>query len=170
MRQTVLGAVFALCACAVLSAGCVSNAPSSPNSFTKVYTEVIQPKCSNNFCHYNGVDIRFGALDLSSRVRAYWSLVDMPCMGPCGSTGTRVVPGQPDASVMYLKLLDQDQLPAGTSRCGSQMPADSTNYSTNLGDPSTLVQTSTVTFSGPSLPANQLQLIRDWIQEGALYN
>jgi hypothetical protein len=169
MRHTVLAAVFALCACAVLSAGCGSNTPSSANSFTKVYTEVIQPKCSNNFCHYNGVDIRFGALDLSSHVRAYWSLVNMPCMGPCGSIGMRVVPGQPDASILYLKLLDQDQLPAGATVCGIQMPADSTNYSTNLGD-TPLVQTSTVTFSGPSLPADQLQLIHDWIQEGALYN
>jgi hypothetical protein len=79
---------------------------------------------------------------------------------PCQQTGMRVAPGQPEASVMYLKLLDQ--LPAGTSRCGIQMPADSTTYTTN--------GTSELTFSGPSLPADQLQLIHDWIQEGALYN
>jgi hypothetical protein len=161
MRHTVSGAVFALCACAVLSAGCGSNAPSSPNSFTKVYTEVIEPKCSNDFCHYRGVDIRFGALDLSSQVRAYWSLFNMPSMGSSCSTGMRVVPGNPDASVLYLKLLDDDQVPAGLSRCGPQMPADKNGYTTN--------GYGVETFSGPSIPANQ-QLIHDWIQEGALSN
>ena len=161
MRHSVLGTVFTLCACAVLSAGCGSNTPSSPNSFTKVYAEIIQPKCSNNFCHYSGVDIRFGALDMSSQVRAYWSLVNMPAMGSSCSTGMRVVPGKPDASVLYLKLLDDDQVPAGLSRCGTQMPADKNGYTTN--------GYGVETFSGPSIPANQ-QLIHDWIQEGALYN
>jgi hypothetical protein len=162
MRHTVLGTVFALSASVVLSFGCGSNTPSSANSFTKVYTEVIQPKCSNDFCHYNGVDIRFGALDLSSQVRAYWSLVNMPCMGSSCSTGMRVVPWNPDASVLYLKLLADDQVPAGLSRCGTQMPADKDGYTTNGAG--------VETFSGPSLPADEQQLIYDWIQEGALYN
>jgi len=156
MRHTVLGTVFALSASALLSFGCGSNTPSSANSFTRVYAEVIQPKCSNNFCHYNGVDIRFSALDLSSKVRAYWSLVGQPCMGPnCGTVGMRVVPGDPDTSVMYEKL-------SPSPPCGTQMPADSTTFSTN--------GTSDLTFSGTALPADQLQLIHDWIQEGALYN
>jgi len=161
MRQTVLATVFALSASAVFSFGCGAGASPSANSFTKIYTETIQ-KCSNDFCHYNGVDIRFGALDQSSKVRAYWSLVDLPCMGPCQQTGMRVLPGQPEASVMYLKLLDQDQLPAGKSRCGTQMPADTTNYSTN--------GTSDLTFSGPALPDPDKQRIREWIQEGAQDN
>lgn len=171
MRHTVPAAVFALSASALFSFGCGSGAPPSANSFTKVYAETIQPRCSNEFCHYNGVDIRFSALDLSSQVRAYNSLVGLPCMGPnCQQTGMRVVPGQPEASVMYQKLLDQDQLPAEIARCGIQMPADTTNYSTNLADPSILAQTSTLKFSGPSLPAPELQRIHDWIQEGAQDN
>ena len=135
-------------------------APPAANSFTKIYTETIQPKCSSNFCHYNGVPIRFSALDLSSKVRAYWSLVDLPCMGPCQQTGMRVLPGQPEASVMYIKVLDP--LPAGMSRCGTEMPADTTGYSTN--------GTSDLTFSGPALSSDEQARIRDWIQEGAQDN
>jgi hypothetical protein len=162
MRHTVLATIFALSASAVLSLGCGSGTTPSANSFTEVYTKTIQPKCSNDFCHYNGVDIRFSALDLSSKVRAWWSLVDVPCMAICRQTGMRVLPGQPEASVMYLKLLDQDQLPAGTSRCGIEMPADKTNYFTN--------GTSDLTFSGPPLDPNELLRIQNWIQEGAQDN
>ncbi len=160
MRHTMLAAIFALSASAVLGLGCGSGTTPSANSFAKIYKETIQQKCTNDFCHYNGVDIRFSDLDLSSKERAYWSLFDRPCAGPnCQQTGMRVLPGQPEASVMYLKLLDQDQLPAGTSRCGTQMPADKTNYTTN--------GTSVLTFSGPPLDPNELLPIQNWIQEGA---
>ncbi len=170
MRHTVSGAVLALSVSAVLCFGCGSGAPPSANSFTEVYTRTIQPKCSTYFCHYYGVDIRFGALDMSSRVRAYWSLVGQPCMGAiCSQSGMRVAPWQPEASVMYVKVLDQLQLPTGIARCGTQMPADTTNYSTNLADPSSLAQTSTVT-PGPALPIEEQQRIHDWIQEGAQDN
>jgi hypothetical protein len=49
------------------------------------------------------------------------------------------------------------------------MPADTTNYSTNLGDPSNLAQTSTVT-PGPPLSTEEQRRIHDWIQEGAQDN
>jgi len=161
MRHTVLAALFALSSSAVLSLGCGSGTTPSANSFTEVYTKTIQPKCSNDFCHYNGVDIRFSALDLSSKVRAYSSLVGLPCMASvCSQNGMRVLPGQPEASVMYLKVLDP--LPAGTSRCGIEMPADKTGYSTN--------GTSELTFSGPPLDPEEQQRIRAWIQEGAKDN
>ena len=155
MRHTVLGAVFGLALSAVGGLGCGSNAAPSPNSFTKVYAEIIQPTCSNDFCHYNGVGIRFSALDMSSQVRAYWSLVGQPCNGAsCFQIGTRVVPGQPDTSIMYLKVSEP------TPPCGSQMPAD----------PQTLLTTGTAVFSGTALTADQLQLLHDWIQEGAQNN
>ena len=170
MRHTVLGAVFALCVSAVLSLGCDSGGPPGANSFTKVYTETIQPKCSNDFCHYNGVGLVFSGLDLSSKVRAYSSLVGMPCMGSCYQRGTRAVPGDPEKSVFYLKLLDQ--MPSGTVRCGIQMPADTTGYRTN--------GLSAVKFldcedAGPdcrpaTLPAEEQNRIHEWIQEGAQYN
>jgi len=162
MRHTVLAAIFALSASAVLSLGCGSGTTPSANSFKAVYTKTIQPKCSNDFCHYNGVDIRFSALDLSSKVRAYSSLVEQLCMASvCAQNGMRVLPGQPEASVMYTKVLDP--LPdAGINRCGTEMPADKTGYSTNGN--------SDLTFSGPPLSTEEQQRIYDWIQEGAQDN
>ena len=161
MRRTVPGAVFALSVSAVLSLGCGSGTPPSANSFTEVYTTTIQPKCSNDFCHYNGVALPFSGLDLSSKVRAYSSLVGMPCMGNnCSQRGARVVPWQPEISVMYLKLLDQ--MPPGTIRCGNQMPVDMTTFRTN--------GISELKFSGTTLPADEQRRIHDWIQEGAQDN
>jgi hypothetical protein len=156
MRRTLLRAVFALSALASCSLGCGSNTSSSANSFTKVYEEVIQPQCANDFCHYNGASIRYSALDLSSKVRAYWSLVDLPCMGPaCSQSGMRVAPWQPDHSIFYLKLLPSPP-------CGIQMPADSTGFYTN--------GTSDLKFSGKALSTDAQQLIYNWILEGAPYN
>ena len=156
MRHTVSGAVFALSACAVFCFACGSNTPSSVNSFSRVYTEVIQPRCSNSFCHFNGVSIRYSALDLSSKARAYWSLVGQPGLGPaCSQNGMRVAPGRPDLSIMYQKLLPSPP-------CGIQMPADTTTFSTN--------GTSELKFSGAELSAEQQQLVYDWIQEGAQNN
>jgi hypothetical protein len=147
---------FTLSASAVLSSGCEPKTTPSANSFTKVYEDVIQPKCSNDYCHYNGVSIRYSALDLSSKVRAYWSLIGLPCLGPaCSQSGMRVVPWQPDQSIMYQKLLPSPP-------CGIQMPADSTTFYTN--------GTSDLKFSGTALAADDLQLIHDWIQEGAQDN
>jgi hypothetical protein len=169
MRRTVLAAVFALSVSAVLSVGCGAGGPPAANSFTKVYTETVQPKCSNNFCHYNGVSIQYSALDLSSKVRAYWSLVGLPCMGNiCSQRGTRVVPGQPEASMMYLKV-SQESPP-----CGLQMPADTTFRTNGISE---LMFTRCPDAAQPApncreatLPAEEQLRIHDWIQEGAQNN
>ena len=162
MRNSVLTAAFALSVSAVLSFGCGAGGPPSANSFTEVYTKTIQPKCSSDFCHYNGVSLPFSGLDLSSKVRAYSSLVGMPCMGNnCSQRGTRVVPGDPGKSVLYLKLLDDTD--AGTTmRCGIQMPMDMTTFRTN--------GISDLKFSGVTLPTDEQRRIHEWIQEGAQNN
>jgi hypothetical protein len=161
MRHTLLGAVFALSVSVALSLGCGSGAPPAANSFTKVYTEVIQPTCANDYCHYYGVA---GAnaltpgnsgLDMSSQVRAYWFLFDRPCSGTsCNQLGMRVVPGDPGSSMLYLKVSES------TPPCPSQMPADVNLF---------LTQGNSV-FSGTALPQDQQQLISDWIQDGAQNN
>jgi hypothetical protein len=148
-----------LAAWSALGVGCAALEPSagppSPNSFTAVYAQIIAPTCSSDFCHYNGVGIRYSALDMSSQVSAYWSLVGQPCMGPaCSEMGTRVIPGHPEASILYLKV--SEPMPP----CGSQMPAD----------PVALTAMGTSVFSGSALPADQLQLIQSWILEGAQNN
>jgi hypothetical protein len=174
MRYTVLGAVFALSASAVLSFGCNSGASPPANSFTEVYTKTIQPKCSNDYCHYNGASLPFSGLDLSSQEHAYSSLVGVPCTSNnCSQRGMRVVRGDPDKSVLYLKL--PDELPAGTLRCGPQMPADMTAFRTN--------GISVLTFDGcpdaaqpatdcrsATLPAEEQQRVFNWIKEGAQRN
>jgi len=76
-------------------------------------------------------------------------------MGPsCSEMGTRVIPGQPDQSILYLKI-SQTQPP-----CGVQMPAD----------PAALSAMATAVFSGTALPDDQQQLIHDWILDGAQNN
>jgi hypothetical protein len=154
MRHTVLGAVCRLSASALLGFGC-SSTPPSANSFTQVYATIIAPTCSNAYCHYNGVGLRFSGLDMSSRVIAYWSLVDQPLAGPsCALMGTRVVPFHPEASIMYQKV-SQANPP-----CGSRMPAD----------PTALLTKGSAVFSGAALTSDQQQLISNWIGEGAQDN
>jgi hypothetical protein len=129
--------------------------PPAADSFTQVYAQIIRPTCSSDFCHYNGVGVRYSALDMNSQVYAYWNLVGQPCAGPsCYEMGTRVVPGHPESSIMYLKV--SETMPP----CGSQMPAD----------PVTLTAQGTSVFSGTPLAADQQQLIHDWILAGAQNN
>jgi hypothetical protein len=124
----------------------------TPKSFTLLYDTVLRPSCSNDYCHYSGVGVRYSALDMSSRSYAYWSLVDQPAAGPgCSRMGTRVVPGDPDQSLLYLKV-SQTMPP-----CGARMPAN----------PTTLLTKGTSEFSGTPLPDDQQQLIADWIANGA---
>ena len=154
MRRAGLGAVCALFASTGLGLGCSTPPPASPNSFTEVYAQVIGPRCSNPYCHFYGIGLRIGAMDMSSRVRAYWNLVDQPVTGPsCALMGTRVVPFQPETSIMYRKV-------APMPPCGSRMPADTT----------TLLTTQATVFSGAALSSDQLQLIFNWIAEGAQNN
>jgi len=144
-----------------LAAGCGSDLgdvfvmpvnTATPKSFTLLYNTVLRPSCSNDYCHYSGVGVRYSALDMSSRSYAYWSLVDQPAAGPgCSRMGTRVVPGDPDHSLLYLKV-SQTMPP-----CGARMPAN----------PTTLLTKGTSEFSGTPLPDDQQQLIADWIANGA---
>jgi hypothetical protein len=162
MRRTVLGAVFALSVSVTLSLGCGSGAPPAANSFTKVYTEVIQPSCANDYCHYYGVA---GAnaltpgnsgLDMSSKLRAYWSLVNQPCIGTsCNQMGTRVVPGDPGSSMLFLKVSE------AAPPCPSQMPADINQF---------LTYGNVVFIAGTALLQEKQDLIQNWIQDGAQNN
>lgn len=148
-------AAFALCVAIVaLGLGC-SSSPPPPDSFTEVYQKVIQPTCSSAFCHFAGISIKLSALDMSSQTAAYWNLVDAPTLGAvCGSMGTRVVPGDPDHSIMYLKVS------RATPPCGNRMPADTV----------ILERTQSAVFSGTPLTADQQQLIYNWIKDGAQNN
>jgi hypothetical protein len=139
----------------VFGCGCDSTPPGGPNSFTEVYTQIIQPTCSNDYCHYQNVGIRYGALDMSSQVSAYWSLVDQLCAGAaCSGMGyRRVIPGDPVDSMLYEKVSQK------TPPCGVQMPASVS-----------ALQEGTPQFSGTALSKDQQSLIYNWILEGAQNN
>jgi hypothetical protein len=141
---------------ALVSFGCSSSSTPPAVSFTNVYSEIIQPTCSNDYCHAAGVSQAHGALDMSSQETAYWSLVDQYCEGPtCAGTGyRRVVPGDPADSMLYIKVS------SANPTCGSQMPADLASFKV----------TSTSKFSGTALTDAQQNLIFQWIKDGAQNN
>jgi hypothetical protein len=78
----------------------------------------------------------------------------------CQNTEMRVIPGDPEDSVMYQKVSATSTSPSDPHPCGSPMPADLTTFRT----------TDATMFLGNALPADQQQRIHDWIQEGAQNN
>jgi hypothetical protein len=149
------GALALSMSAVVLGPGCDPTPPGGPNSFTEVYTQVIQPTCNNDFCHYQNIGIRYSALDMSTQVAAYWSLVDQLCAGAaCSGMGyRRVIPGDPKDSMLYQKVSQMNP------PCGVQMPASIPK-----------LQEGTPEFSGNALSSAQQSLISNWILEGALNN
>jgi len=84
-------------------------------SFTNVYDSVLRKFCYQPFCHGGG-SVGF---DTRSRDAAYQSLVGVPAnpMRECADSGlVRVVPGEPQQSLLFRKLSLVD-VP-----CGQQMP------------------------------------------------
>jgi predicted CxxxxCH...CXXCH cytochrome family protein len=161
MRNAVFGALCWTTAAAVLGLGC-SSSPPSANSFTQVYTTVLAPNCTNVYCHINGANVKyFGGLDMSNQTIAYWSLVDHLLEGPSCSDATlgrRVLPYHPEKSILYLKVSETNP------PCGVQMPADPyAQWPSGTTNPQTV-------FSGTPLPADQQQLIYNWIKDGAQNN
>ena len=149
-RLTILGLVFGLAS--LLTAPTVSAAPFPSNAgsfvlnassqgstyaptFTAIYGEILSPICAGPFCH--------GAnqfLLMTTQEVAYHAMVGVVSHGPkCGDAGLTIVePGDPDASLLYLKIT--------TPPCGNRMPA---KYF-------------------PPLDAKQTAQIRDWIARGAM--
>ena len=90
-------------------------------TFSELYTALLGPSCASAFCHGTPVG---GMLVMANRDVAYQGLVDQPAAGvslveggiDCATTGLiRVVPGQPEMSLLYLKLMSPPP-------CGDQMP------------------------------------------------
>jgi hypothetical protein len=95
-------------------------------------------------------------LEMSSQVRAYWSLVNQPCIGTsCNQMGTRVVPGDPGSSMLFLKVSE------AAPPCPSQMPADINQF---------LTYGNVVFIAGTALLQEKQDLIQNWIQDGAQNN
>ena len=73
---------------------------------------------------------------------AYWSLVDMPVWQPFCGVETYVVPGDPEASLLWHKVRPYND---GDPWCGDKMP---------LGT--------------MGLPAEDAALVEAWIAQGAI--
>jgi mono/diheme cytochrome c family protein len=131
-----LAAVFALLALAGCSDdGSAPNAPNDPDPVAVSFAADIQPIFDGNCLGCHGAATS-GGLDLRAAATP-GSLVNAAATGYPGS---RVVPGSPLTSVLYLKV-------QGDASTGDRMP-----------------------LGGAALSAAQRALIRDWIEQGALDN
>lgn len=120
------------------STGTDPGADTEKVTFTEVYEKVVAPVCRP--CHATDIGVSQGLLDMSTQSTAYANLVSVPAAGErCAGLGTRVVPGEPDSSIMYLKISTDDPSP-----CGEKMP-----------------------YRRPSLTQDQADLIEHWIEAGA---
>jgi hypothetical protein len=117
------------------SGGGGGNAPSAAPTFAEVYTTIFETRgCANSYCHLGGE----GSLALYDVKTAYQNLIGVTATGMGCGTATRVVPGDPDASLLYQKVAMTEP------PCGKRMP----------------------TFASP-LPAEEIEMIRAWIAAGA---
>jgi hypothetical protein len=122
---------------AITDAGAV---PTYQPTYSAIWDEILSPTCALPFCHGGSGDY----LQLSSKEIGYSSLVGARAAGPdCGATGLlRVDPGDPDASLLYLKVTSPP--------CGSKMPIE---------------------YGAPEyLDSRQTTQIHDWIVAGAHNN
>ncbi|HMJ12208.1 MAG TPA: PQQ-binding-like beta-propeller repeat protein, partial [Polyangiaceae bacterium] len=86
--------------------GGTDSGPPLPPTFTAVYQQVLTAtSCSGPLCHGGGV----GNFSITSQPETYASLVGVAASGPaCSTSGlTRVVPGDPEASLLYNKIANR---------------------------------------------------------------
>jgi hypothetical protein len=115
--------------------------PTDALSFPDLYEDVFSTGlCGDSKCH--GEQTQGGRLDLRDPEAAYEALVGVVAGGPkCIATGMmRVEPSDPEASLLYLKLLHE------SSPCGDVMP------------PVAIVMTD-----------EDKEKVRAWIRAGALW-
>lgn len=120
---------------------CSGGPPTYAATYSAVYCEILSQSCALVFCHSSDTDY----LVINDEMQGYGALVNAPATGPlCAPTGLkRVDPGQPDSSLMYLKITNPP--------CGHKMPI-------LYGD-----------VSG-SLDASAIEQVRQWIAAGAPNN
>jgi hypothetical protein len=111
-------------------------------SFAKINTDVFEPNCTYA-CHSGG---EFAAGGLDMKADPYRTLVGVRAVAAvCKSSPmVRVAPGQPDESLVYLKVAAK--LEGKPAPCGDGMPAG---------------------VDRPALTADEVDAIRAWIEDGA---
>jgi hypothetical protein len=125
------------------AADTAADAEEEAPTWTQVYTTVIATKCAPCHTTAGGTGISSGHLDMTTQAAAFTNLVNVAAGGTaCAGMGTRVVPGNADGSLLYLKVSVDDPTP-----CGGKMP-----------------------LGGPALPEAQAEMIEEWIDDGAPNN
>jgi hypothetical protein len=120
-------------------AGGAANWGPAP-TWTQLYNEVIAANCAPCHSAPSGTGFVIGGLDLSTAQTAYTELVNADAIGSaCNGVGKRVSAGDPERSIVYLKVE-----PSEPSPCGSKMP-----------------------FHAAPLGQNEIEAIGAWIVAGA---
>lgn len=108
----------------------VGRGPSAPPEpfWSEIYTRVIARRCVQ--CHRpDAPQFADNQLDMSTADVAYENLVGIAAMGAgCNGMGTRVVAGDPDASLLIEKL-------GASPSCGDTMPLGASRLPSDLVDP-----------------------------------
>jgi hypothetical protein len=121
------------------TAGESSAEPEPGPSFERVYAEILVPEgCTGNYCHGGSA----GEMTLGEVQAAFDVLVGQDAEKPvCGLT-QRVVPGDPESSILWARVRPTE--PDGAEPCAVKMPSNRA-----------------------PLSAAQAQLVYDWILGGA---
>jgi hypothetical protein len=122
-------------------------------TFTEVRTQVFR-SCAGLGCHSEAAEISGNLVvrpDDPFADQVYANLVNAPVAEvpgrPAPPVQFRVVPGDPEASFLYWKLLGHEPGNPDNPVVGNRMPP---------------------TLPPPGLPAEQVELVRNWIAAGAL--
>jgi hypothetical protein len=119
--------------------------PTGPFSFAQDIAPIIANKCSP--CHTTqaaaGLNFTYANLVTNALVTNVATKACIFLLAPA----KRVVPGDPDHSLLYVKLVDDEEQLTGTHMCGDAMPQ---------------------AISGKSLMTAELDTIEHWIRGGAL--
>jgi hypothetical protein len=140
-----VGIVAPYDAAASVDVGGADSGAGCDSTFSMIAHGIFEAQgCTGHVCHaLLGPDTPAAALDLS-RAHAYKALVHAPSVAQLEQPMDRVQPGDPQHSLLYLKLAAKaslETLPAGG---GSGMP-----------------------LGLPALNARQLELVKRWIEAGA---
>lgn len=134
----VAGAALSLPACQTMNTDGMTPLPVGPLSFARDILPIFADRCVS--CHRSGGIADLSGIDLNLQAdRAFSSLVNQPSAQRPDLT--LVVPGDADASLLYLKVS------SANPPVGARMPL----------------------IAAP-LSAAQVELIRRWIDEGAVDN
>ena len=121
------------------TAPAADNGP--PGTFTEIYETILSTQTESrcNFCHSMPASQVSNGMFHTGKDQAetYASIMDRVSTSNACSGRSVIVPGDPEQSLLYLKI-------AGAPPCGNRMP-----------------------LGGKALSATQVQMIRSWIAAGA---